>query len=220
MLRSFAAATIAALTCLNIAVADPVPSKANLGKKIANVAFTDAAGKTFSLYDVKDKKAVVVMFLSFECPVSNSYAQPLADMANEYAKHGIAFIGLTTNSEETDADVAKHAKEYKLPFPVYCDRKLAAVEAFKADVTPECFVLDGDFNLRYRGRIDNAYSERLKKHPQVTEHNLRQVIGELLSGRPISVSATLAVGCPIPRNQKSAAAPGSGDSYRDVLPIV
>src|SRR5437660_646770 len=196
MLRSCAAATIAALVCLNIASADPVPSKANLGKKIANVGFTDAAGKTFSLYDLRDKKAVVVVFLSFECPVSNSYAQPLADMANEYAKHGIAFLGLTTNNDETDADIARHVRDYKLPFPVYCDRKLAAAEAFKADVTPEGFVLDGDFNLRHRGRIDNADSERPKKHGKVTEHNLRQVIGEVLSGRPIGVAATVAIGCP------------------------
>src|SRR5262249_36232305 len=151
----------------------PTPSTAKVGKKIADVSFQDAAGKTVSLYDFKDKKAVVVVFLSFECPVSNSYTQPLADMAREYAKHGIAFVGLTTNTEETDAEVAKQAKHFNLPFPVFCDRKLAAAEALQADITPECFVLDGDFVLRYRGRIDNSYTERLKKHPKVTEHNLR-----------------------------------------------
>src|SRR5262245_45610614 len=220
MLRTFTAATLACVVSLNVAVADPVPSKANLGKKIANLSFTDAAGKSVSLYDVKDKKAVVVVFLSFECPVSSSYAQPLADMANEYGKHGIAFLGLTTNADESDADVAKHAKDYKLPFPVYCDRKLAAAEALKADVTPECFVLDGDFNLRYRGRIDNAYSERLKKHPKVTEHNLRQVIGEILSGRPISVAATIPIGCVIPRGAAAPVAAGPVTYYKDVLPIL
>src|SRR5207244_6838529 len=116
-------------------------------------------------------------------------------------KHRIAFLALTTNGEETAAAVAKHAKDYRLPFPVYCDRKLTAAEAFKADVTPECFVLDGDFNLRYRGRIDNAYSERLKKHPKVTEHNLRQVNGESLSGRPIGQPATVALGRRVARGQ-------------------
>src|SRR5262245_57688788 len=112
--------------------ADPAPSKANLGKKIDDVRFKDSAGKAISLYDFKDKKAVVVVFLSFECPVSNSYAQPLADMANELGKHGVAFLGLTTNTDESDADLAKHVKEFKLPFPVACDRKLAAATAFKA----------------------------------------------------------------------------------------
>ena len=45
------------------------PTTTNLGKKIANLPFTDADGKTTHLYDLKDKKAIVLVFLSFECPV-------------------------------------------------------------------------------------------------------------------------------------------------------
>jgi len=49
-----------------------------LNKKIDNVAFKTGAGKTFALTDLKDKKAIVAVFLSFDCPVSTSYAQTLA----------------------------------------------------------------------------------------------------------------------------------------------
>lgn len=221
MRHVFALAALSGLMVMHSSSAQSVPSQANLGKRIANVTFTDATGKKISLHDCKGDKGLVVVFLSFECPVSNSYTQPLADMAKEYTKHGIGFLGLTINSDDTDAEVAKHAKEYNLPFPVVCDRKLEAAEALKADITPECFFLDSDGYLRYRGRIDNAYSERLKKHPQVTEHNLRQVIGEVLSGRPISVPATAAVGCTIPRNQKDAVQTTTHFTYyRDVLPIL
>ncbi len=218
------AAALASLIVVTTLAADSVPKEkpttANLGKKIANVSFTNAAGKTVALHDFKDKKAIVVVFLSFDCPVSNSYAQPLADMYREFHKQGIAFLGLTTNTEETDAEVAKQAKHFNLPFAVVCDRKLAAAAAFQADITPECFVLDGDFVLRYRGRIDNAYSDRLKKKPQVTEHNLKQVIGELLSGRPVRVAATVAIGCPIPRQQAPPPPIGNVTYYRDVVPIL
>ena len=74
---------IAGLVLLNPSPADPPPATDNLGKKIANVTFKDANGKSFALYDFKDKKAIVVVFLSFECPVSTSYSQPLANMAKE-----------------------------------------------------------------------------------------------------------------------------------------
>jgi len=100
--------------------ADEPPSTANLGKKIRNFALTDAQGKAWSLYDLKDQKAIVVVFLSFECPVSTSYSQPLADMAAEFGKSRVAFVGLTTNADETPAEVAKQARIYKLPFP--CSR--------------------------------------------------------------------------------------------------
>src|SRR5271166_941670 len=184
-------------------------STAFLGKKISNLTFKDDQNQPHALYDLKDKKAIVLVFLSFECPVSTSYAQPLADMAKEFEKHGVAFMGLTTNEDDTPAQVAKQTKQFNLSFPVYLDTKLTAANALKADTTPECFVLDGDYVLRYRGRIDNSYSERLKKHPQVTRQDLRQVLGELLSGRPVSEPATVAIGCQIPRAEKEVAKSGT-----------
>src|ERR1700716_1981244 len=138
-------------------------STAYVGKKIANLTFGDENGNSVSLYNFKDKKAIVLVFLSFDCPVSNSYAQPLANMAEEYGKHGVAFIGLCANEDETPAPVAKQARHFNANFPVYLDAKLAAANALKAEITPECFVLDGNYVLRYRGRIDNTYSERLIK---------------------------------------------------------
>lgn len=194
------------------------PSRANLDKKIANFTL-NAAGKTFPLYDLKDKKAIVVVFLSFDCPVSNSYSQPLAEMSAEYGKHGVTFLGITVNDDDTPAQVAKLARDYSLPFVVAPDVKLAAAEALKAEVTPEVFVLDGDFVLRYRGRIDNGYYARLK-HKPVTENNLQQTLGEVLSGRPVSIKATEAIGCGIPRPDKRPASTGSVTYYRDVVPIL
>lgn len=207
------------LTLSSLAVADG-PSKAKLGEKIPNLLFHDEKGQARALYDLKDQKAIVLLFLSFECPVSTSYSQPLSDMNREYAKHGVRFIGLTVNEDETAAEVAKQAESFKLGFPVYLDKGLTAARAVEADFTPEAFVLDGKFVLRYRGRIDDAWTARLKKHSQVTRQDLRQVIGELLSGRPVAEPATLAIGCSIDRDAKAIAQNGPVTYYRDVLPIL
>ena len=147
--------------------------------------------------------------------------QPLADMAKEFDTSMVSrSIGLTTNDDDTPAQVAKQARQYNLPFPVYVDRDRLAVSALKAETTPECFVLDGDYTLRYRGRIDDSFYERLKKHSQVTRQDLRQVLGELLSGRPISVPATRAVGCPIVRLDRAANNPPTKNYYRDLAPLI
>jgi peroxiredoxin len=196
------------------------PSTANLGKKIANVAFKDAAGKATALHDIKAKKAIVVVFLSFDCPVSTSYSQPLADMADEFGKHGVAFVGLTVNQDETPAQVAKHAREFNLNFPVYLDRGFAAADALKAGITPEVFVLDSGHVLRYRGRIDDGYYARLKKNQQVMRQDLRQVLSEMVTGRPLSVTATEAIGCSIQRDAAAVVKAGSVTYHRDVLPIL
>jgi len=196
------------------------PSRAKLGAKIPNLVLEGDKSQQLALYDLKDKKAIVLVFFSFECPVSNSYCQPLIDMHKEYEKHGVTFIGLTVNDDDTAAHVAKQARAFNLTFPVFRDRGLAAARALEADFTPECFVLDGNYVLRYRGRIDNSYSERLKKHQQVTKHDLRQVIGELLSGRPVAEPAMQAIGCPILRDEPKVAKTGNVTYHKDVLPIL
>src|SRR5262249_22797957 len=196
-------------------------------KKIDNLTFRDADGTSVGLYDLKDKKAVVVVFLSFECPVSNSYAPLLVDLARNYAERGVAFLGLCPSQEETPADVAKRAQEFKLPFPVYKDERLVAAGALQADTTPEAFVLDHNFVLRYRGRIDDGYYARLKKNLEVKHHDLRNALDDLFAGKDVRTPITKAVGCAI---QRDAVARGTPDKsvrpaeqatyHRDVLPIL
>src|SRR5262249_7627051 len=160
--------------------------------------------------------AIALVFLSFECPVSRSYSEPLSEIAKEFEKFGVTIWGLTTNEDDTQADVAKAAKKYDLAFPVFKDERLKAAHALQADITPEVFVLAGNFMLKYRGRIDDMYSERLKKHAEITENNLRQTLAELVTGRPVSKPATRAVGCAIPREERVVAKDGKVTYHRDV----
>src|SRR4051812_2732459 len=97
--RGFLAAFCATFFLNGLAAAAKEPSRAVLGDRMPNLSFKDEHGKTHRLYDLKDKKAIVLVFLSFECPVSNSYAAPLAEIAQEFGKHGVAVWGLTTNED-------------------------------------------------------------------------------------------------------------------------
>jgi mono/diheme cytochrome c family protein len=103
---------------------------------------------------------------------------------------------------------------------VFKDERLKAADALQAVYTPEVFVLDGSFILRYRGRIDDMYSERLKKHAKISEYNLRQTLAELVTGRPVSVPATQAVGCKIYRETKEVVKKTDLTYHRDVQPIL
>lgn len=202
------------------ALAQPEPSRAKLGDKMPNLTFKDDRGKSYRLYELENQKAIAVVFVSFECPVSNSYMAPLSEIVDEFGKFGVTVWGLTTNEDDTPAEIAKSAKRFDLKFPVFKDERLKAADALGAHTTPEVFVLDSNFVLKYRGRIDNMYTDRLKKHGQVTEHNLRQTLAELVTGRPVSVSATQAIGCTIFREEKRVAKTGNVNYHRDVQPIL
>jgi thiol-disulfide isomerase/thioredoxin len=190
-----------------------------LNKKIDNVTLPDAKGKPRSLYDLKDKKAIVVVFLSFECPVSTSYAPILAELAKTYQDKQVAFVAVNSSDDGDAAHLAKQAAEYKLPFPIFKDERFRAADAFKADLVPSAFVLDGNFVLRYRGRIDNGYYARLKKNGRITRFDLRQALDEVLAGEAVTEPATKPIGCAIMR-ERATRKDGAITYYRDVLPIL
>jgi peroxiredoxin len=199
--------------------ADDDTAQSRLGKRIDDFTLLDAAGKSVALHDFKDKKAVVLVFLSFECPVSTSYSQTLAELHKNYTERGVAFVGISCNPDEDTESLAGHVQETKLPLPVLRDQKFLAVDALKAQATPEAFVLDHNRVLRYRGRIDDAYAKRLVKNRQISHHDVQQALDELLTGKPISRPITEAVGCSI-RRDLVAKAGGSVTYHKDVLPIL
>jgi peroxiredoxin/mono/diheme cytochrome c family protein len=194
------------------------PSTARLNQKINDFTLTDPAGKPVSLHGLKDRKAVVVVFLSFECPVANSYTPVLADLHRAYADKGVAFLGINSTEDLDAKQLADKAKEFRLPFPVLKDRDFAAVDVFQAGHTPEAFVLDAGFVLRYRGRIDDSYYQRLKKKDKTTD-DLKWALDAVLAGQPVKTPATLPIGCPIAR-EAPPARDGKVTFHRDVLPIL
>ena len=64
------------------------------------------------------------------------------------------------------ADVAKHAREFGLKFPVALDRDGSIAARLGVKVTPEAVVLDADGKVRYQGRIDDQYAARGKRNAE------------------------------------------------------
>jgi peroxiredoxin len=192
---------------------------AKLGQKIGDVGFVDAAGKKITLDELKGAKATVVVFLSFECPVSTSYSPVLSDMKKHYADRGVSFVGVCASEAETPATVAKRATDFALAFPVYSDSQGLAVSAFKAEKTPEAFLLDHNLVLRYRGRVDDAFAARLKRNQQIKSHDLETALDEILAGKAVSRPVAEAIGCLIGA-EKQIKKDGAVTYYRDVVPIL
>jgi len=194
--------------------------EASIGRKVAGVSLRDGSGKSVSLGDYKGKKALVLVFIGTECPMSNGYAEPLSQLADRYRDRGVQFVGVNANANEAAARVAKHAQEFRFSFPVLKDEKQVLANAVGARVTPEAFVLDSGRVVRYRGRIDDAYQSRLKKKNQVGSRDLEAAIEAVLAGKKIDQAVTAAYGCAIVRPQVSASAASGPSFHKDVLPIL
>src|SRR5262249_22379999 len=150
-------ATLIMLLAAGTARAEASKSPSPIGKTIGDFALKDTEGKTWSLKDLKAKKAVVVVFVGTQCPVNNAFLPTLAELHKTYADKGVQFRASNANRQDNPRQVARHAKKHKLPFPVLKDPAQAVADLFGARRTPEAFLLDAERKVRYQGRIDDQF---------------------------------------------------------------
>lgn len=163
-------------------------------KKVEDFTLKDYKGKEHSLSDYKDSKAILIIFVATECPVSNAYNSRMEKIFNDYKDKGVAFLGINSNKEENVSRITEHAKENKLSFTILKDEKNIIADKFQASVTPEAYVLNGNFEVLYHGRIDNSRNEA-----EVVSRDLRKALDEVLSGKEVIKTETKAFGCTIKR---------------------
>jgi peroxiredoxin len=168
-----------------------------IGDKLPAINLPDAVGgKTVDVAAAQGKKATVLMFIATECPISNDYNERMAALANDYSAKGVAFVGINSNKQETPEAIAAHAKENKFSFPVLKDKDNVQADVFGAKVTPEIYVYDAKWTLRYHGRIDDD-----RKGDAIKSRDLRAALDALLAGKDVPVAETKAFGCSIKRVQ-------------------
>jgi peroxiredoxin/mono/diheme cytochrome c family protein len=196
---------LAALLVLAAAIPRAVAEPSVGGKSGEAVAFSlkDVAGHEVALSDFRDKQAVVVVFTGIECPVSNYYVSRLKDLSKAYATKSVQFLAVNSNPQDSLADVAEHAKQGDLPFPVLKDVDQKVLELLAAERTPEVVLLDSSRAVRYRGRIDDQFGVGFRR-PQPSRRDLALALDEVLAGKPVSVARTQASGCRIARLNKPA----------------
>jgi peroxiredoxin len=151
-------------------------------------------GKTYTLSDYKDAKAIVIMFIATRCPVSNAYNERMVKLYDDYTSKGVVFLGINSNKKEDEEECEEHAKEKGFKFPVLKDVNNIVADKYDAQVTPEIYVVNSKFELLYHGRIDNS-----QKEDNVESHDLRNALDEILAGKTVKVADTKAFGCTIKR---------------------
>ena len=163
-------------------------------KKAENFKLKDYNWKEYQLSDFKDSKAIVIIFIATQCPVSNAYNSRMEKIYEEYKNKGVAFIGINSNKQESIEEVKEHAKKNNLNFVILKDVNNVIADKFKAAVTPEVFVLNSEFDVLYHGRIDDS-----RKEEDVKSEDLRNALNEILQGKKVTKTETKAFGCTIKR---------------------
>ncbi len=141
-------------------------------------------------------KAVVLIFLASDCPISNRYAPLVNRIYEAYKEKGIEFYGVYPMSSETLEDIESHRSDYGYKMPALIDKDHVLVDQADAMVTPEVSVYLPETGIwAYRGRINDLYVDFGKWRRNPTENDLTDALDLILSGDEFEPKRTRAVGC-------------------------
>jgi len=193
------AATLGLLLAAGACRAGDMPTtRIKVGEKMADFSLPDTNGTQRSLYELSGKKGVAVVFIATRCPYSNAFNAVMAKLAREYGGRGVAFVGVNSNKTEPAAEVAQHARDNGLGFPVLKDEGNLIADRLGASVTPEVFLLDSSRTLRYHGALGNSQRPTTKAE-EASDAEVRAALEAVLAGKEVAQAETKAFGCTIKR---------------------
>ncbi|MFA5911587.1 MAG: redoxin family protein [Vicinamibacterales bacterium] len=139
--------------------------------------------------------AIVLVFTTTDCPISNRYAPEIQRLAARFQKQGIGFTVVYPVSTDTPPVIREHLKKFGYALPVVRDTAQELVKHTGVQVTPEVAVVGAGGRVLYKGRIDDRYIEFGRDRPQPTERTLERALEAIVQGKAVAVRETQAVGC-------------------------
>jgi peroxiredoxin len=184
------------------------PDSSVLGRRVESFTLQDLRGKPHSLSGYADQQAIVLCFLGTECPLAKLYGPRLQNLHDQFSPRGVAFLGISSNSQDSLTELSAYARIHGLTFPILKDLGQKLADQCGATRTPQVFVLDRERSIRYAGRVDAQFTFGTGvglAQPQPQRADLESALDELLAGKEISVRLTEVKGCLIGRDRQPAA---------------
>jgi peroxiredoxin len=156
---------------------------------------------TFSLPDTDGQEhgpdgVTVVVFTCNHCPYALGWHDRLIAVARDYPQ--VTFLAINPNDAERYPTDSYEAMKERVkrdggwPHPYLRDESQDVAHAYDAKTTPDVFVLDADFRLRYRGAPDSDHRDA-----EQGADWLRDALDAVLAGNQPDRPETPPVGCSI-----------------------
>ncbi len=173
-------------------------NKQKVTHKEHNQIFTLQANQGDSISIKKNNKPKIFFSLDPECPLCQSYGKKVYNIYNTYNEQ-IDFYSFFPAHIFSETKIKQFIEKYNLNMTCILDTNQILTYFLDAKVTPECFLLDQDFNIIYQGLIDDWVKELGRKGQYVNNEYLINAIDSHLNNKLIKIKKTNAIGCIIER---------------------
>lgn len=168
----------------------------SLGSQAPSFSLPATDGKTYSLKDFSEAKALVVFFTCNHCPYVIGSNEVTRATAERFRDQGVQFVGINSNSVKTHAvDSFEHMieqmEQHIFPWVYLRDESQEVALAYGALRTPHFYVFDENRKLIYTGRgIDNP-----RDSSKSTINDLDNALSDFVAGKELSTAVTNPIGC-------------------------
>ena len=170
--------------------------KLSAGDKAPDFELLGIDDRTHSLNDY-GKNGMLVIFMCNHCPYVKAKSDALNELYDEFGGR-IDMVGINSNDptdypEDSFENMKKTASEKGFRFDYLADDSQEVARRYGAVCTPDPFLFNGDRQLVFHGRIDDA----MKPGDVPTEKTMAVNIQKMLSGKKIENDFEPSIGCSI-----------------------
>ena len=140
--------------------------------------------------------ATLVVFTCNHCPYALAWHDRIIAVAEDYPD--VKVLAVSSNDAERyprdsfDAMRERVAADGGWPMPYLYDESQEVARDYDAKTTPDCFVIDADGRIAYRGAPDADHQD-----PALNAAWLRDALDAVLAGEEPAQAETKPVGCSI-----------------------
>ena len=168
------------------------------GDVVTGFSLANANGEgEVTLDEVMTEVGAVVLFECNHCPYVVGSINRINKAAAKAAELGMGFVGINSNdasvyAEDSFENMQKRA-EKGMPYPYLYDETQEVALTWGAKRTPEFYLLNGEGEVVYRGRLDNSPRNAM----EATTRDLADAMDSLSMGELPPVNRTESIGCSV-----------------------
>ena len=172
--------------------------KLKTGDKAPDFNLKGIDGKTYSLADFKDAKALLIIFMCNHFPYVKAKQQTIISLQEKFKDKGLVIVGINSNESENYPEdsfegMQETAKEKGYNFVYLHDETQEIAKAYGASCTPDPFLFDSEQKLVFHGRLNN----QMEPSDTPTEHDMDEAVSAVLEGKKPKHEFLFSLGCSI-----------------------
>jgi peroxiredoxin len=139
-------------------------SECNFNLRATDFNLLGVDGRTWSLKECMGKNGLLIMFICNHCPYVKAIQKRIVRDALELKQLGIESVAILSNDttdypEDSFINMKLLAEQLNFSFPYLLDESQQVAKNYDAVCTPDFFGYNKDYELQYRGRLDESRKE-------------------------------------------------------------